>query len=533
MLQLWEADTLFMMSRSLLATMAEIAYNADELPNAETIRRLFENTDWSNPSQAAPAYLKITLLMNAAADQETTDAVNAIINETDWSGPQALPAMIRAQIALTSGIDSTIAETADSILASTNWEDPDLAAFSETELHLLLFPPQNELGRDMLIRDTLLNHPLSLQYFSDDIRSDPVMVGAAIEGDPMAFQYATGAARTDRDLILNLLENNHGNNSISAFIPPELWPDPEIALEALACDPSCWQNIPDTLTRDALFCRKAAFAVLNIDHPTRLMNPEEIIRNRYSVASEAERTALEGLLGTAYFEGADNDDRPLCVIIYPDEDGNGAMTVTQTDMLSEAYRVVYYDVSTDEELVNSIRQATVDAGQQADLLLLTSHGNSNGMYMYDSSDEGSFTLDDTELSQRLQGCVEDNGHVVLQSCSTGEGKDPTSGIDNFAEFVHSIWPNAWTHAPTGVEWNFILLDRNGEFVSPMYMVFDSPLDSEFVIPPDGHSSFGYYLSLAANSMTRGLRHVWDMLLKGLEFLVKAPETAFSLIDTYL
>ena len=511
-------DPMLDISATMIRKWYEDACSDSGAPNSAAIREIIETTDWADESQAMPTFLRLRLLTNDAIDPATASSVDLIINNTDWSGPDAIPEYVNAYLLMHPDIQQEYRDQIDMIISGTDWMNADNSAASSTLLGNII--RQNIFGASPIldieswnytaISETLTEHPLSIQYFPEEVRNDQELVLTAAEQDANALDFASEALRNDREFIL----------------------------AALKIDPGFWAGVPESLKGDAIFCRQAAFAVLDIDHPIRLMNQEEMIRNRYSVAGQEERTALEAILGPVYFEGVENDTRPLCVIIYPDDDWNGVMSVTQTDMLSEAYRVIYYDVSTDEELVNDIRQATIDSGQQASLLILTGHGTREGMTLGSEPDESSYmALADTNLIARLQGCVEDNGHVILQSCSTGEGKDPTDGIDNFAEFVHSIWPNAWTHAPTGDESNMILLDENGEFVSPGFFVRSSLLDPEFVIPPDGRSSLSYYLNLFRNVISDFPSNInrWlhEIQLKMFEYVVKVPELVISMVQDAL
>ena len=62
------------------------------------------------------------------------------------------------------------------------------------------------------------------------------------------------------------------------------------------------------------------------------------------------------------------DNRPLVVVIYPKKDWNGAFYGQSiVDFVNHGYRVMYYEVNTDKEMIQSLKDVTQD--QQAALLI--------------------------------------------------------------------------------------------------------------------------------------------------------------------
>ncbi len=171
----------------------------------------------------------------------------------------------------------------------------------------------------------------------------------------------------------------------------------------------------------------------HIDFPFRLpMNTfKEIIRNR----------------------SVDNPDgRPLAVVVYPKNDWNGGFYDTNPtirSLIEHNYRVMFYEAETDTDMINSLKGATNQ--QKASIIVLGGHGSRDAIsFGTDDPATYRFTLagnsrtlnlnDQRKLSQaNISSTLIKNGQIILESCSTGEGK---SQKNNIANLLRKAFPQA-------------------------------------------------------------------------------------------
>jgi len=215
---------------------------------------------------------------------------------------------------------------------------------------------------------------------------------------------------------------------------------------------------------------------------TRFDNSEAILKGRYSVSTPDIQSQLRATLGEDCFADVDADDpRPIAIVAYNESDYNGAFTNSHIDDLTNAYRVVYYDISNETNMISSIQEAS--SSKKADLLIIGAHGGQGG-FMLGYGTEESVTITNTSLDDNkeiLRNCLNDNSSVALISCSTGKGVDDTSGIDNVAEFFHDLIPQSFVYAPK-VDTNIFgySLNSDGFFASVNY---NSSEDDILILPP--------------------------------------------------
>lgn len=208
------------------------------------------------------------------------------------------------------------------------------------------------------------------------------------------------------------------------FLPPELQRDPDIIVKSTSNAASIASNIPaDILSRDLVLriCNcslgaakrllertgklslsdgqknqlrveireqiarwKEAYRILDIRGLERFSNSREIIRNRYHVSSPAVREQLEDLMGKDFFDGASDHERPLCIICHPSSasDHNQAFrdrdsSFADIDRLTATYRVLFYEVRSEQMFADALYQATEEKRCPADLLIVNGHGQTD------------------------------------------------------------------------------------------------------------------------------------------------------------
>jgi hypothetical protein len=178
-----------------------------------------------------------------------------------------------------------------------------------------------------------------------------------------------------------------------------------------------------------------------------------------------------------------SDGRPLAVIVFPNPraDWNGAFNRNKqvfADLISQGYRIMYYEATIDSDFFNSLKETTQP--QKARILIIGGHGNQNLINFGDKRrshfNENNLpneqyyldVLDREEANKHfIRFCIEDQGQVVLFSCSTGEG---TFEEVNVANFIRDIFPqakNVWALTLPG--WaRGIIFDENGRIKTIKY-----------------------------------------------------------------
>lgn len=164
-----------------------------------------------------------------------------------------------------------------------------------------------------------------------------------------------------------------------------------------------------------------------------------------------------------------HDPRPLAVVIFPKNDWNSIFSASSENLslLTKGYRVRYYEVATDAEAAEALRQAT--ARRKASLVVFGGHGDTISLSLGAGDPEMTkrmamrYYIDtgDGHLFKGLGKRVVDGGHVVLQSCSNGHGGPSARNLLNV---MSRLFPQAYVHAQAESGDIRLLLDRNGRFI---------------------------------------------------------------------
>jgi len=340
----------------------------------------------------------------------------------------------------------------------------------------------DELKNDReLVLAAVSNWGEALCFASDELKNDRELVSTAIlQSKGTALKYASDELKNDRELVWTAVQGSNGG--AIQYASEELRNNREFARLVALSYYNSLQFLGSDMQDYYNETYKKAFSILDIDKSKRFDKSEyaELVRNRYSVSTEETKKALKDTMGEEFFSGVENDTRPICVMIAAESDWSGALGDIghqQFAQVGRNYKVIYYDVSTDKEFAENLCEATTDNGQQADLLLIAGHGNKRylcfgtGVIMFPLIQESSMldrTLD-WDMVEKIKDCVKEGGDVVLVSCSTGKGGKGPRGVNNVAEFMLNIWPNARIHSPMNdvsqVNYEF---DANGRLASVVY-----------------------------------------------------------------
>ena len=137
------------------------------------------------------------------------------------------------------------------------------------------------------------------------------------------------------------------------------------------------------------------------------------------------------------------DGRPLAVVFGPRGDRNGAFSDTSgiDQLIKKGYRVMYYEVAKDKDMIAALSQFAQPGEDKAKVVIIGGHGNTQGLwfsrqlgassiwaavkmaYSLGSMGGSNGTLDSGDIGKmkdaRLADSIEEDATVILNSCSTG------------------------------------------------------------------------------------------------------------------
>lgn len=283
--------------------------------------------------------------------------------------------------------------------------------------------------------------PLSFDYADESLKRDPETVLAAVKRRGQTFEYADKSLKSDKAFVLDAV---YYDAYAFQFADGSLRNDPEFCIDALWKNWHVYRFIPENIRAEVLegsghFGSNILLGLgkLNIEFVERFKNYtdfKEVVLNRINL------------------KGADS--RPLAVIIYPKTDHNRAFEPNNIgELIEKGYRVVYFEVASDEAVYQAVEAATVK--QKAQLIILGGHGIAERTAMgatdpasSEMSDEVYYIdlSDKPEMKQRhLSLHLEKGAVILLESCSTGRGKQDGN---NVANLMREVFPQASVYAPT-------------------------------------------------------------------------------------
>lgn len=338
--------------------------------------------------------------------------------------------------------------------------------------------------------EAVLNNGSALQYLNADLRDDydVVMTAVTHEGNKLplieidgsmqisfdtTLQYASPRLQNDENICLAAIRNDaNAYDSIS----PSLKNDRSFMEEAIRTNINVYNQIDDKWPgADRAYSQMSrALDILDIDLPlncpSAINNTEEVIRNRYSVSSEAVKRQLRATLGGDYFEGVENDNRPVMVMTVAENDPSRAFQFNNIDEAMNGYRVILYTASTDTDIARAITEATHD--KPADVISIMGHGYTGieRMSAPTTKDANDRIMDgqDAYLFYHLENSLKPDGQVLILSCYAGNGENGSPGINNMAEFYHQIWPDSYTYGGTNEIHAYFDFNRDGTINGPAY-----------------------------------------------------------------
>lgn len=178
-------------------------------------------------------------------------------------------------------------------------------------------------------------------------------------------------------------------------------------------------------------CNKLIVYLRKYQFEKHFTNSREILRNRYGLIIknlnnpdivpekyqeyQEQKKQFESLLGEEYFEGVENDNRPICVITIAQSDLNGVFEkqhpLNSIDSLVKngLYSVIVYNVSSADEYLDNVIEATKGAGQKSSAHIIMAHGTKDKVYLSSkqgiSSASSQLNKDDLDGSMKVDGLV--------------------------------------------------------------------------------------------------------------------------------
>jgi hypothetical protein len=159
---------------------------------------------------------------------------------------------------------------------------------------------------------------------------------------------------------------------------------------------------------------------------------------------------LGAVLQSRIFTPTDLSPICLCVMASRAADPASALTILRQQLdhfVDAGYQTPVYNIR-DVNYIDAIREATINRGVQADVLLIAGHGTPSSVYLHKhiaSTSERSevyLTVQDQEQLNSLTPALAEGGRVIFYSCSVGgRAKWPVRGL-NLVKLLRNIFPQA-------------------------------------------------------------------------------------------
>jgi hypothetical protein len=178
------------------------------------------------------------------------------------------------------------------------------------------------------------------------------------------------------------------------------------------------------------------------------------------------------------------DDRPVALLVYPKSDWNTAFeSNSMIELMEMGYRILYFEAVTSSDF----RDAVVKVGsvQQISLMVIGGHGFLTHLNfgledktrVKDGERDYYLDISRPQVLDGLSEYLAPQSIVVLESCSTGAGRDR---IDNLANMVGRAFPHSTIMAAT-IPTNILgyIRDEEGRIID---VNFRGPEDSYIILP---------------------------------------------------
>lgn len=248
-----------------------------------------------------------------------------------------------------------------------------------------------------------------------------------------------------------------------------LW-NPRVYLEVTE-----YQRHPQLL--DAWETANRVADLLNIPTFNQFDNFRALVRGRYTYSDSQMRARLEGLLGREYFAGAEGDNRPVALILFPSPraDHRERFLVTRVDeapqfdivdYATSYYATIYAHLGWDSAGIATIRDIALRAGRRLEEVTYYAHSNKDGIELRQfgrlgaaSVGDSNFGPEDQPLIETLSGVVAQHVRIRLLGCNTAT--PPSDGVPSLLDTFARTLPENEIVGVSGRADYWVEYDREG------------------------------------------------------------------------
>ncbi len=339
--------------------------------------------------------------------------------------------------------------------------------------YLPAFADDRELCQ-LAIRDA----GMMFKFASPRLRADLELVRTAIDRYPNAYFDSLPPARDTKRVFLDLLEKHHCVMADEKQLPRDVEQDPELLIEAASVAPTrLAQHLLNNQALAIAAARRNPLILRELPALLPLVAAQpEIVRQFHALEVQLKAAgiehperihslkALEEIIANRLLGRRADDKRPLALLLYARADGVGALRFNAIAELTKAYHVRYVEVGTDVDALAQLQAASAEGGAQ--LLMLSAHGNRDGLLMGDWQPAGWLDISDADKLQGVLGpAVKKGGTFVLAACRNGAGR---TYLRNAANMMADSAPHATIFAATRVTLSHPSLDAQGFYVEPRF-----------------------------------------------------------------
>ncbi|MFA5840157.1 MAG: DUF4116 domain-containing protein [Candidatus Margulisiibacteriota bacterium] len=311
----------------------------------------------------------------------------------------------------------------EEILFAALKQDPSLATYSNCPDNIVDALKDKEFVLKMAEKDIG-----RLAYADSTLKKDAEFMLSAVRRWNKAHLYADDSLKKNREYVKKAVVANPWT---FYYVDESLRKDKPFMLELLT--EMKWK-LPTTNGKYLILDRKIYLGLrsLNIEFPQRLGSMRsllEIVHNRQNLA--------------------ENDPRPMIVLLYPKADYNGAFAATQMEeLVQKGYRVIYFEGGTDEEDYANLIAATRNVGKKTMYIEWSGHGTAEKIAkgaadpaqgIPENEDLYIDLTDEKEMKDlKLEETIDPAGMIIVTACSAGAGRETSPNMANMFAKIFKV-----------------------------------------------------------------------------------------------
>lgn len=291
----------------------------------------------------------------------------------------------------------------------------------------------------------------NLRYLPEECTKDFDIVLAAVKQMGSVLSSADASLKNNREIVLAAIKQEpFAYNSASQ----EMQKDKEIILEVLSewkhfsvlADPPEKENVIQLLKNLPLSLKSEHLKIIEdlIDLNISVSNffflnthqMEEIIANRKNFQTDA---------------------RPLALVVFPPHRSDPFICFGRNQiktLMEQGYHVVYIEAGKDTNFYDVLKE--FGQKQKISLLVIAGHGEPTKINLgaeetsrknrppFEETHYLDFSDKEEMLKLNLDQYLKEEAVIILESCSTGEGKEKGA---NMANFIKDVFPGKTIYAP--------------------------------------------------------------------------------------